>query len=107
MVNKSDLPNLIGGTLVEYLAGAGFSKEWGRVQILEVQIQGHEVRILTNGPAHLMTADFDEVTLTKVENILYLRPLPYLNFCYALAPKGVNIPTPEERGLSWNPFRSG
>jgi hypothetical protein len=107
MVTKSDLESLVGGTLVEYLAGAGFSKEWGRTTILEIRIEGQKVRILTDGSAHLMTACFEEIIMTRVENILYLRPLPYLNFCYALAPKGVTIPTPEERGLSWNPFHSG
>jgi hypothetical protein len=105
MADSQDLGDLIGGTLIEYLANCGFSREWRRATITDALINGLKVRIKTDGRPHFNTSNFDGFQLVKVGEVIYLIA-QWPNYSFALAPKGVTIPTPDERGLNWNPFQT-
>lgn len=109
MFNINSLSNHVGGTLVEYLARAHFSQEWGRATILSVKIDDGEntLTIVTDNKARLMTTDFSHTQMVTVNSVIYLIPpvSSYLDFYFSFAPKGVKIPTPDERGRHWNPFK--
>lgn len=110
---RPNYKSFAGGTLVEYRDGALFKKEWGRANILEVVIKGHEIRFVTDGKAFYESATLlgahpnarqDDVR--EKNGVIYIIPA-YTGVNYAIAPKGVNIPTPWERefdpiGLFWN-----
>ncbi len=104
MDDPRDMGDLTGGTLVEYKMGCGLSREYARATIVETIIDDTGLEFKTDGKARLFTAEFSSSMIGSEDGVFYLLPIS-LGFYYALAPKGVTIPTPEERGLTFNPFR--
>lgn len=100
MADAQQFKDFAGGTLVEYLMGQGYSREFGRTNILEVKTQGADtIHFVTDGKAHYATGIFQQLSMKEIGGVFYFDP-PYLDFCYAIAPKGVVIPTPTERTFS-------
>lgn len=97
MANAEDFRDFVGGTLVEYLMGHEYSREFSRVNIVAVEIESkNQIEFKTDGEAHYATSIFQQVQMKERDGVFYFDP-PYLDFCYAIAPKGVVIPKPNER----------
>lgn len=97
MANTEDFRSFSGGTLVEYEDRKGYMSEYSRVNILEVKVSDiGSIEFITDGKAFFKTRDFHQITMQEHDGVFYFKPL-YMGFCYAIAPKGVVIPTPEER----------
>lgn len=91
--------DFVGGTLVEYLDGAGFHTEWDRAAILSVD-RSDGIRFDTDGRAMLWQSakGLQRPYAPRIERrdgVWYL-DIPGM-YCYAIAPTGVEIPPPGER----------
>lgn len=97
MANAEDFRDFAGGTLVEYEDRKEYMSEYGRANILEVRVpEMDSIEFITDGKAFFKTREFRQITMQEHDGVFYFKPL-YMGFCYAIAPKGVVIPTPEER----------
>ena len=84
--------DFMGGTLVEYKNNCGFDEEWDRTMVTKAVINESGFNIETMGRGFLFTIGFDFWTVRPRHTVFYLsNPLLY---CYALAPKGVEVPFP-------------
>lgn len=91
----------IGGTLVEYTYGYGWTKEWARGPIVRFTVNNKKNSwlILTEGATTYMQFDakfakfLGNGHLEDFRNdIYYLNGGAYCNICFCFAKKGVEIP---------------
>jgi len=88
--------NLIGGTLVTYSEGYRFSMEEGCGKVAEVMLKNGGLGIKTaDGNVPLLCSMLDIITITERNGVFYL-DVPGIG-CYAVAPKGVEIPRKETK----------
>ncbi|GEM_PF-6208561 len=84
--------NFIDGTLVEYLRGSIIHVEFGRATIQEVIIDDIEFCVKTDGPVFLELYDLQAIKSIQEKDRVFYVCIPQLAN-YALAPKGVEIPS--------------
>jgi len=91
--------DFIGGTLVEYKDRHGFNVEWKRGVITKVSGVGG-IRIETDTDAGLFYSQHAQKVqpVNPIDGVFHIElPYPCNGINYAVAPKGINIPTPSER----------
>lgn len=99
-MNLTDIPHtLIGGTLVEYKANCGFSLEYGRATITSMGVDGTTFYIRTDNEEAFLEQNISEevqrmgyAAEVRKRGDVYLISSP-MGWCYAVAPKGGEIPT--------------
>ena len=87
--------DFIGGTLVEYEIYGGFGIEWGRGTVLKVNkpTEG-SIEFETDGEARMgLNLEEYSPSVQNKDGVYYI-DVPILSICFALAPKGVEIPKP-------------
>jgi len=117
-IHLVDLPNanLVGGTLVEYVEGERFSIEFGRGIILKAEIREDGALVIDtddNSKACLCLHTGLDVIAVDLHEGVYRWTTP-VGWCYAAAPIGVTIPSPdivpgpwcERLKDTWNPPES-
>ena len=88
--------NLIGGTIVTYADGYRFNMEDGRGEVAKVMLENGGLGIKTaDGDVPLLCSMLDIITFEERRGVFYL-DVPCIG-CYAVAPKGVEIPKKETK----------
>lgn len=97
---KLDFSN---GTLVEYEMYSKFSKEWQRAKVISVELEKNDnsdyFHIKTDGkPMYrcIMEGIGKGYIANIINGVYYINGGAYLSTCFALAPNGVEIPSPKD-----------
>ena len=89
--------DFVGGTIVTYSEGCRFNLEDGRAEVAKVLMENGGLGIKTaDGNVPLLCGMLDLITFSERKGVFYL-DVPCIG-CYAIAPRGVEIPKKETLG---------